>query len=369
MGTRGIPAKYGGFETAVEEISKRLVGTYSISVYCRDRGATTYLGIRRIAVPAINSTSLETISRTLMSTLHAIFVLRPKVVFLMNSVNAVFIPLLKLSGIKVIAHVDGLEWQRPKWAGLKSKYSLWAEKRACKWANAVIADSKAIKRHILEAHNVDAVYISYGVESISVSPELHAEIVCEMSSRITWKNYFLVVARWEPENHVAEIISAHTEGRIEIPLVVVGDSNYASTYSDAIRESASLSENVVLLGSIWGKETLDALYCGAKAYIHGHSVGGTNPSLLRAIGADVDLIIFDCEFNRETANDSGLYWKDQESLIAAISKSSKDAEMNYQSRMTLNSWDEIAKLYSELAKRVISSPNRTTRDWSSNAWS
>ena len=367
MGTRGIPAKYGGFETAVEEISQRLVGAYSVSVYCRDKGTDTYLGIRRIAVPAINSTSLETISRTLFSTLHAIFVLRPKVVFLMNSANAVFIPLLKLSGIKVISHVDGLEWQRPKWAGFKSKYSMWAEKRACKWANAVIADSKAIKRHILEAHNVDAVYISYGVESISVSPESHAEIVGELSPRITWKNYHLVVARWEPENHVAEIISAHTEGRIDIPLVVVGASNYESSYSNVIRESAAVSTDVLLLGSIWNKETLDALYCGAKAYIHGHSVGGTNPSLLRAIGANAELIIFDCEFNRETANNSGVYWKDQESLIAAISKSSKDAEMNHQSRMTLNSWDEIAKLYSELAKRVISSPSTTTNDWSSNA--
>ena len=367
MGTRGVPAKYGGFETAVEEISKRLVGTYSTSVYCRDRGATTYLGIRRIAVPAINSTSLETISRTLMSTLHAIFVLRPKVVFLMNSANAVFIPLLKLSGIKVIAHVDGLEWQRPKWSGFKSKYSMWAEKRACNWADEVIADSKAIKRYILETHNVEAVYVSYGVEPISIPPETHAEIVCELSSRITWKNFFLVVARWEPENHVAEIISAYIQGKIEIPLVVVGDSNYASTYSDAIRESASLSENVLLLGSIWDKETLDALYCGAKAYIHGHSVGGTNPSLLRAIGANAELIIFDCEFNRETANDSGVYWKDQKSLIAAISNSCNATDKTHQHKMKLNSWDETAKLYSELAKRVISSPSRTTNDWGSSA--
>jgi glycosyltransferase involved in cell wall biosynthesis len=340
---------------------------FSVSVYCRDKGANDYLGVGRIVVPAINSSSLETISRTLVSTLHAIFILRPKVVVLMNSANAPFIPLLRITGIKVVAHVDGLEWMRPKWSGFRSKYSKWAEKRACKWANEVIADSMAIKDHILKAHNVSAVYIPYGAEHISVSPKNHAKLVAKFSSAISWKGYLLVVARWEPENHVAEIVEAHIEGAFTENLVVVGGSHYESEYSNAIEKLATRSNKIVLLGSVWDKETLDALYCGAKAYIHGHSVGGTNPSLLRAMGAGSKLVSFDCEFNRETAYDSGSYWKDQKSLIAAVSAFSKDAGVTHQTRMKFTTWDEIAKLYSDLVQRVIVSPSRTSTDLSSSA--
>ena len=361
LGTRGIPAKYGGFETAVQEISTRLTDTFSVSVYCRDKGANDYLGVRRIVVPAINSSSLETISRTLVSTLHAIFILRPKVVVLMNSANAPFIPLLRIAGIKVVAHVDGLEWMRPKWSGFRSKYSKWAEKRACKWANEVIADSKAIKDHIFKSHNVDAVFIPYGAEQISVSLERYAELATNFSSAISWKNYLLVVARWEPENHVVEIIEAHIEGAFTENLVVVGGSHYKSDYSNAIKKLATRSHKIVLLGSVWDKETLDALYCGAKAYIHGHSVGGTNPSLLRAMGAGSKLVSFDCEFNRETANNSGLYWIDKHSLVTALSELENASEITQQECHLLNTWDEIAMLYSECAMQVLGFPDITKR--------
>jgi glycosyltransferase involved in cell wall biosynthesis len=255
--------------------------------------------------------------------------------------------------------VDGLEWMRPKWSGLKSKYSKWAERRACKWANEVIADSTAIKDHIFNSHNVEAVFIPYGAESISVSPENHATLISKLNPTIFWKNYFLVVARWEPENHVSEIIEAYLEANRGEKLVVVGGSQYESEYSQQIRDLAARSDGVLLLGSIWEKEKLDALYCGAKAYIHGHSVGGTNPSLLRAMGAGSRLIPFDCEFNRETANNSGIFWTDKKSLVAGISKIGESSDSNQSTHKVLNSWDEIADSYSGLALQVLGFAEKT----------
>lgn len=357
LGTRGVPARYGGFETAVEEIGQRLVERgHEVVVYCRNPGQTQveHLGMELVNLPAVRRRELETLSHTALSVGHAVTRSRPDVAFVFNAANAPFLPQLRLAGIPVAVHVDGLEWRRAKWGPRGSAYYRWAEARAARWADAVIADAVGIADHIRTCHGVEACYIPYGAPLVSIGPDRLEEL------GLRARSYHLVVARMEPENHVREIVMGYTTSRCRLPLVVVGDAPYADAYRAQVLAAAEGDRRIRFLGSVWDTELLDTLYAHATSYLHGHSVGGTNPSLLRALGAGAPVIAYDVVFNTEVAGAAGRYFATPADVAHLCEVAEVDPEdgqrrgragqLDVASRFR---WSDVADDYERLAKELV----------------
>ncbi len=365
MGTRGVPAMYGGFETCVEEVGWRLVEKgHRVLVYCRssaqqsDRPAT-YRGMRLVHLPAARGRSLETLSHTGLSALH-LFRHKPDAAVVFNAANAPCLPILRAAGIPVATQVDGLEWQRDKWGTVGRNYYRAAEAASVRWSDALIADAQGIADYYRAEFDADTELISYGAPIIDPPSDRLTELGLEPNG------YHLVVARFEPENHVDLVVDAYRRSAAKLPLVVVGSAPYADEYT--ARVHALADDRVHFLGGVWDQELLDQLYAHSYAYIHGHSVGGTNPSLLRAIGAGSATVAFDVSFNREVLAESGWhFFRTTEQLTALILEVEGDAEAAARQgtaarlRAKDYDWDDIASGYEDLCLRLSAGELRGPR--------
>lgn len=315
MGTRGVPALYGGFETAVEEIGKRLVARgYDVTVYCRNPGQsiTSYEGMTLVNAPALRHRMAETLSHTAASTAHAIVKDRPDVVLLLNAGNAPLLKPLALAGIPTAIHLDGLESKREKWRGMGARYYRWAERASVTWGVEVIADAQAIADHVQRMYGRTCVVIPYGADVIDPGSDRLGELDLEP------QGYHLIVARFEPENHVLDAVQSYRESHEVRPLVVVGSAPYSQWYVDKVREAARNDPRIRFTGGIYDQGLLDQLYANCVGYVHGHSVGGTNPSLLRAMGAGAPVLAYDVEFNREVTAGNAFFWTDAAALTPLL---------------------------------------------------
>lgn len=359
LGTRGVPARYGGFETAIEEIGRRLVQRgHEVVVYCRETGGPapdSYLGMELVHLPAAHRKSLETPSHTALSVSHLLRSGRPcDAAIVFNAANAPFVPPLHARGIPVVVHVDGLEWQRDKWQGAGRRYYRVAESLAVRWADALIADAQGIADYYTDEFGAQTELIAYGAPvqdhpGATRLPRLGLEP----------RAYHLVVARFEPENHVSEIVSGYIGSRARHPLVVVGSAPYSDGYTARVKELAIRDPRVRLLGGVWDQAQLDELYANALTYLHGHSVGGTNPSLLRAMGAGTAVLAWDVVFNREVLGDRGWFF-DRPSAVAELLEEAEalpdlmidtGRALRERARKTYD-WDDVTVLYEELVARV-----------------
>lgn len=371
IGTRGVPARYGGFETCVEEVGQRLAKRgHEVTVYCRaaegdeNMAFGEHLGMRLVPLPALRRKTLETLSHTALSVRHAATV-RPDVVFVFNAANAPLLPVLRLRHIPVVTHVDGLEWKRAKWNGMGQRYYRAAEALAVRWSDALIADAVAIQDYYSERFSVSTEYIPYGAPILG---EAGTARIAELG--LSPQGYHLVVARFEQENHVDLAVEGYRRSGARHPLVVVGAAPYADEYTAEIRRLADTDSRVRLLGSVWDQEQLDQLYGNALTYVHGHSVGGTNPSLLRAMGAGTATSAFDVSFNREVLADFGRYFGDPDELAALCEEAEAEPDAaRRRGRAQLASldryeWDGVADSYEALAFRMA---GRHTRNKSPSA--
>lgn len=355
MGTRGVPARYGGFETCVEEVGRRLVKAgHEVVVYCRASGdgevLAEYEGMSLVHLPALRKKSLETLSHTALSVLH---VMRHPVdvAIVFNAANSPFLPLLRARGIPVATHVDGLEWKRAKWRGAGRRYYRLAESLAVRWSDALIADAQGIADYYGAEFGADTDLLAYG------APILTATGTAGLSEfGLRPDGYHLVVARFEPENHVDVIVDGYRRSTAQLPLIVVGSAPYADEYTRRIHGLAD--ERVRFLGGVWDQRLLDQLYANALTYEHGHSVGGTNPSLLRAMGAGTATIAFDVTFNREVLGEAGAYFADSTSLASLLERAEADRAGTAQRasaarvRASAYDWDDVADGYAELCARL-----------------
>lgn len=360
MGTRGVPAQYGGFETAVEEIGKRLVlRGYDVTVYCRNPGQrmTQYEGMRLVNAPALRHRVAETLSHTAASTAHAIIRDHPDVVLLLNAGNAPLLKPLKAARIPTAIHLDGLESKREKWRGAGARYYRWAERASVAWGQEVIADAQAIADHVRAEYGRDCVVIPYGADVITPGDDRLATV-----GAVT-KDYHLVVARFEPENHVLDAVHAYRMSTETRPLLVVGSAPYSQWYVQKVHESARNDPRIRFLGGVYDQKLLDQLYANAITYIHGHSVGGTNPSLLRAMGAGAPVLGYDVEFNHEVTADSAFFWRDAEQLTElfdSVASGAVDVQLSQfaaagRDRVaTVYQWDLVTDAYEALIGRLAS---------------
>ncbi len=361
LGSRGIPAQYGGFETFAEKISVLLaLQGHDVTVYAEsENGITGNPHFGDVKITYIKKPFRGGVGVLLYDVLSIIDARNKFDVVYMLGYGAAWICWLpKLYGARGWINLDGLEWARSKWKRPVKAYLKAMEKVAGWAASLLVADSQAIKAdYIYRNGRVPCVFIPYGADLVEVSPEKEQEWINQWH----FPPYILVVARMEPENHVLEIVSAFSRYKGSCKLVVVGGLDDTNHYHQHIRETADPS-NTVLMGPVYDKEALHVLRTHARLYIHGHSVGGTNPSLLEAMAAGNLILAHDNVFNREVLGDAGFYFSGLDDILESVERAEKlsEEQRKHFSEAVVSkiqscySWKEIASRYDQLLRGVVS---------------
>jgi len=248
-----------------------------------------------------------------------------------------------------------LEWQRSKWSGLGQRYYLAVERATVDLADELICDAAGIREYYLERYGATSVLLSYGAPIVDEPDERK---LAELGLRPG--GFHLLVSRTVPENHVDVIMEGYSRSAAAHPLVVVGSIPYSNAYEQRVRDLAEADSRIRLIGGVWDQSLLDALYAGSVSYLHGHSVGGTNPSLLRAMGAAAPSIAWNVTFNREVLGDTGVYFAGAAHLARSIEETEASPERSrargvqaQQRAADIYRWDEIAKGYETLCEELM----------------
>ena len=326
LGTRGIPAQHGGFETFAEYLAPYMVKHgWKVTVYCQDDGEgeiyeDEWNDVRLVHIPVPQEGAKGTIIFDWKSTLHAA---KSKDLILTLGYNtALFCILYRLKGIKNIINMDGIEWKRDKWTFLERAWLYINERAGCWLGNHLVADHPEIKNHLAtRVSDKKITMIPYGSDAIEIAD---ADELTKYG--LEPNNYAIVIARPEPENSILEIVTAFSTKKRGKKLVVLGNFDKADPeYSKKVKSAAS--DEVILPGAIYEKPTIQALRYYSRLYIHGHTVGGTNPSLVEALGAGNAVLAHDNKFNRWVAGDNNQYFKDINTCEKAFDEILEDNEL------------------------------------------
>jgi glycosyltransferase involved in cell wall biosynthesis len=358
LGTRGIPASYGGFETFAEEISTRLAARgHSVTVYCRDRRPEAeYRGVRLQYLPTIRHKYLDTIAHTAVSTAHLLFH-RPGVALYCNGANAIFTLWPRLAGVPVVLNVDGIERKRKKWNKVAKVWYLLSEWLATIFPEVVVTDAESIRQYYRDRYGKDSVFIPYGAELGKVPSTAVLERL-----GLAPQAYFLYVSRMEPENRALEVRQAFEQVDTPMRLALIGDAPYAQDYIRQVRDTTD--PRVVIPGAIYGAgyHELDS-HC--FAYIHATEVGGTHPALIEAMGRGALVLYRDTPENAEAAGDAGIPFE-PDTLAARIRQvlsMSEEERCTLRTRATERarqrySWDAVTEAYEKLFEGLRARPAR-----------
>jgi glycosyltransferase involved in cell wall biosynthesis len=311
LGTRGIPATYGGFETFAEELSTRLVRRgHEVTVYCRSRhGSAGYRGVRLVYLPTIRHKYFDTLAHTFLSTLHLLQA-RADVALYCNAANALFTILPRVAGIPVALNVDGIERKRRKWNALAKAWYQMSERLSTMLPNRIVTDAEAIRAYYLEHYGASSVFIPYGAETTPVK----TKAALESLGLEPWR-YFLYVSRMEPENRALEVRQAFEQTSTDMKLALIGDAPHARAYIEKVRDTKD--PRILAPGAIYGAGYRE-LGAWCFAYIHATEVGGTHPALIEAMGRGNLVLYLDTPENTEVCGDTGLPYHDEAGLTARI---------------------------------------------------
>lgn len=308
----------------------------------------SHRGIKLVHLPAPRLGPLTTLWFDLRSLIRAAG--RYDVIYMLGYGSGFFCFIPRLFGGEVWINMDGIEWRRSKWNGLARRWLRWMEGAAVRSADRIVADAEAVLDELQSRHRVrSASVIPYGAHPVVEAPEWPLD-----AFGVTKEGYYLVVCRLEPENHVAEIVEGYLDAAPDYPLVVLGDIDAPTGYAARLREIRD--PRVRFAGTLYDRERLHALRFHARAYFHGHSVGGTNPSLLEALGCGNLVIAHDNPFNREVAGPHAFYFSRPEEIAGSLARieSLSDAERAEQrdgARRRIAeryTWERIADAYLEL---------------------
>lgn len=364
IGTRGIPASYGGFETCAEELGARLVARgHAVTVYCRTHhiaySEPYYRGIRLVKLPTITNKYLDTITHTTLSTLHA---LREQydvvLMFIAGNSPLSFVP--RLVGQHVVLNVDGLDWKREKWPPPAKKYIQFAEWLATKLPNVVVTDSERVREYYRAHWNAETVYIAYGAD---VTRAAAGDYIAKYG--LTPRNYILFVGRLVPENCAHHLVDAFKRLQTDMPCVIVGDAPYANEYIEQLKASADT--NVIFTGYLYGQGYRE-LSSHAYAFVETSEVGGTHPALLEAMGFGNCVIVNGTRENLETIGDAGLSYNGAQGaehlahvLQELIAHPARVDEYRCRAQERVRkhfSWDAITDEYEALFERTVHDKGR-----------
>jgi len=319
VGTRGVPANHGGFETFAEDLSLFLTSRgHKVIVYCQaDRAGAlaedTWNGVHRVVVPSGNH-AIGTISYDWATTMHCSR--RKGVVLTLGYNTAVFSLMYRMHRLPNVMNMDGIEWKREKWSFSQRAWLWFNEWAGARFAHHLVADHPEIARHLRRHTSAEKItVIPYGADAVT-----SARLELLGAYGLKSKSYYLLIARPEPENSILEIVRAFSRHSSGDPLVVLGNySGKGNGYRQQVRDSAG--QRVQFVGAIYDREIVRALRFHAKAYIHGHRVGGTNPSLVESLAAGNAIIAHDNRFNRWVAGEYAEFFtgtRDLEEILEGL---------------------------------------------------
>lgn len=308
VGSKGIPATWGGVERHVEEISKRLVAMgHEVTVYCRPYYTATsdryYEGVRLVKLPTVQSKNLDAIAHTFVSTMHAIC--RRYDIVHYHAIGPSSLSLLpRISGKKIVATVHGLDWQREKWAGKAKTFLKFGEYASVKFPHRTIAVSRYLKGYLEEKYSRPVDYIPNAVlDPVFLRPnKIHEYGVGE-------RDYLLFVARLVPEKGCHFLLDAYKRLNPDMKLIIAGGSSHSDDYVEELRKHAS--DKIIFTGYVFG-ETLQELYSNAYCYVHPSTIEGLPFTLLEAASYGNCVIASDIPPNAEVVEDTGVLFKTQD---------------------------------------------------------
>ena len=362
IGTRGYPYVYSGYETFAKELCERLVKSgIEVTIYCH-KNLFKYRpkeinGIHLVYLPAIETKILSQLSHSLFAFLHAC--LQPyDVILAVNSANGPFGFLTKLFRKKTMINVDGLEWMRPKWQGLGSKYFYWSSKQATRFFDLIINDSLEMKRVYKREFQTTSKVIAYGAElRYSKNPKLIEKWGLEPN------NYYLIVGRLIPDNNSDIILEGFLKSLSDKKLVIVGDVPFQDAFAKKIKAISQTSNRIIMTGYVNESEILAELYHHCYAYLHGHEFGGTNPTMLKAMAYGCAILALKTPFNDEMLA-NGAFGDFFYKSVNSVSEKIKNFDLNPKRVIDLKShsrsgiskkynWDYICNQYIDAIYELI----------------
>ncbi|MCS8561643.1 MULTISPECIES: beta 1-4 rhamnosyltransferase Cps2T [Weissella] len=382
IGSRGLPARYGGFETFVENLIKNQSdkdikyyvasqwdnSDFSDEKYFDFEGATVF----QIELPQIGSA--KAILYDLYAFRESFKIIKDKkieapVFLLLGNTIGGLISIVKAKidkvGGRLIVNPDGLEWRRAKWAYPVRKYFLFAEGRMVKYSDHIVADNEGIQQYLstkyqnkLGSNSV----IAYGTDVATSDLNEKSETVQAFYSKnsIADKEYYLVVGRFVPENNYSTIIESFLKSNTKKDLVIVTNYKEGHLYDELVEKTHfNLDPRIKFVGTVYDKNLLVYLRENAYGYIHGHSVGGTNPSLLEALSHSKYNLLFDVSFNRFVAETSAYYWQDSDALTKVLNNPASDNEVELkgaEAKAIIQqnyTWRKIVDQYEQLFKEEV----------------
>jgi glycosyltransferase involved in cell wall biosynthesis len=353
LGTRGVPAAHGGFETFAEHLALYLVERgWRVVVYCQEDGTgpvfeDTWRGVERVRMPVDAPGPKGTILFDWQATRHA--AKHRDLCLTLGYNTAVFCTLLRLKGVPNLINMDGIEWSRAKWGGVAKTWFWMNDWAGCWLGNHLVADHPEIKHHLSTRVNANKVTtIAYGADPLRDMPTGPVHGLGLEPGR-----FLTLVARPEPENSILEVVQGFSRAPRGVTLTVLGNYSADNAYHRAVKEAAS--PEVKFVGAIYDKPTVQSLRFHSMAYVHGHQVGGTNPSLVEALGAGNAVIAHDNRFNRWVAGPEAGYFSGADGFATTLDAVLKDparlAAMQQASRSRFEecfTWNHILAQYEQL---------------------
>lgn len=352
IGTVGLPAKYGGFETLAEQLVNHLGHKYEMTVYCAGKQYPKAERMQKFKQANLHylplkANGVQSIPYDTLSILHACKT--ADVLLVLGVSGAWILPLIRLfTKKKIIISIDGIEWKRAKWNILAKWYLYWSEKIAIKYSHIDISDNESIQDYTAFRYGSLSRVVEYGTDHVlEISP---SEEDLTKYSFLRYP-YAFKVCRIEPENNVHVVLEAFSQLE-QYPLVIVGNWENSS-YGQSLRAKYGSYENIHLLDPIYDQRGLDLLRSNALIYIHGHSAGGTNPSLVEAMRLGLPIIAFNVSYNRTTTEQKALYFNDVDSLKNQV-KGIKYAQVKTlgtklkEIALRRYSWEIIARKYDQM---------------------
>ena len=361
LGTRGIPAAHGGFETFAEHLALHLVSRgWRVTVYCQEEGSgalfdDVWQGVQRLRIPVTNKGALGTVLFDWQATWHAArqSKLTPSVCLTLGYNTALFCGLLRAAGVPNVINMDGIEWQRAKWGAMARLWLLINERAGVWLGNRLVADHPEIAKHLAQMVSAEKITtIAYGANRLTDMPDAAVRAQGLVPGR-----YVTLIARPEPENSVLQAVQGFSQRPRGVQLAVLGDYKDDNAYHRAVRAAAG--PEVRFLGAIYDRPVVQALRFHSLVYVHGHQVGGTNPSLVEALGAGNAVIAHDNRFNRWVLGDGGRYFQTADEMDQVLTALLSDepalvalraaAQLRFVQAFT---WDVVLEAYERLLRDV-----------------
>lgn len=319
IGTVGIPAKYGGFETLVEHLTKNQGLNHEMVVYCSSKSyqmQPNNYNNAKLKYVNLQANGIQSIPYDIISIFKSIKGF--KTLLILGVSGCIALPLLKLiSNNKIIVNIDGLEWKRDKWGDLAKWFLKFSEKIAVKFADTIITDNKVLQDYVKFEYNVNSKLIAYGADHVT-KEKLDNAFSLKYPFAI---NYAFKVSRIEPENNIHVVLKAFSESP-EKKIVCVGNW-LNSDYGRKLRIKFENYKNIFLLDPIYDQRVLNQFRSNCSVYIHGHSAGGTNPSLVEAMYLGLPIFAFGVDYNKETTGNKALYFNNVSELVSLLANFNK----------------------------------------------